>query len=408
MTDEPDLPLTGMRVIELAMYAFAPACGAVLAEWGADVIKVSHPWFADPMRGIPVQGLPPRDDGVSFMWEQLNRSKRSMTIDISIESGRGLLDELLSSADVFLTNLLPTSRARLGIEPADLHAVNPRLVYARATGHGAQGPDRDKGAFDHTSFWCRSGIGHAASVTADEFQTLIGPAFGDLTSGMALAGGVAAALLRRERTGRGAVVDGSLLATGMWVFSPAIVAAGLYGVDTLPRPRHAEASHALVAGYLTADDRVVYLAGVRTDQHWGNLCDVLGADELRNDPRFDTGPARVANSAALVAHLDTIFAAKTLAEWEPRLAELDTPWSIVRTALEVHSDPQVEANQLLVDLEGDGRPRTRVVAAPIRFDQQRATPITPAPEHGADTEAILLELGHGWDEILALRDSGAI
>jgi crotonobetainyl-CoA:carnitine CoA-transferase CaiB-like acyl-CoA transferase len=404
---EPLPPLQGIRVIELAMFAFGPACAAVLADWGADVIKVVHPTFADPMRGQPVAGLPERDDDLSFMWEQLNRNKRSMTLDVSTAAGRAVLDELFVTSDVFVTNLLPDSCARLRLDVDDVQRVNPRLVYARGTGQGARGPDHERGAFDHTAFWCRSGIGHAASLTADEFQVLISPAMGDLTSGLTLAGGVAAALLRRERTGVGAVVDASLLATGMWMLSPAIVASKLYGIDSLPRQRHRQAGMPLIAAYRTSDAREVYIAAVRTDLDFRNLCLCLGDESLADDERFRTTELRSRNNVALVAALDERFARHPLAHWADRFQQLQTPWAIAQTAREVHDDPQVVANHYLATVTAQGRTPLDLVRSPLQFDEQPPA-VRPAPEHGAHTEEVLLELGYTWDRITALRNTGAI
>ncbi len=152
--------LDGVRVVELSLYAFAPSAAAVLADWGADVLKVVPPKQADPMMGTPIAGLPEKDVGVAFMWEQLNRGKRCIGIDVSNPDGRAVLHDLVRDADVFLTNLLPGARERFGVDPDDLHAINPRLVYARATAHGALGPERDAGGYDHTDFWARAGLGH--------------------------------------------------------------------------------------------------------------------------------------------------------------------------------------------------------------------------------------------------------
>ena len=173
--------LEDIKVVELSMYAFAPSASAVLADWGADVIKVVPPQVADPMMGTPIAGLPQVDVGVAFMWEILNRGKRCMGTDMGTEDGRQVLLELVERADVFVTNLLPKARGRMKIDPDDLCAVNLRLIYARATGHGAAGPEHDAGGFDHTDFWARSGIGHAASMVSDEFVPQPGPAMGDLS-----------------------------------------------------------------------------------------------------------------------------------------------------------------------------------------------------------------------------------
>jgi crotonobetainyl-CoA:carnitine CoA-transferase CaiB-like acyl-CoA transferase len=399
--------LDGIRVVELSMYAFGPSACAVLGDWGADVVKVGHPSFQDPMRGIPVAGLPPREDDLSFTWEILNRNKRSAAIDISLAAGRDVLDDLLREADVFVTNLLPDSRARLRLDVDDVRAVNADIIYGRATGHGARGPDRERGAFDHTSFWCRSGIGHAASATVDEFVPLVGPAFGDLASGFVLASGIVGAILKRQRTGRPSVVDASLLATGMWMFSPAIVASGIYGIETLPRQRHADLTHALVAAYTTADGRQVYLAGVRTDGDWANLCDCLDRPDLTHDARFDTPKGRLDHNRELIEELDATFARRTLDEWRPALRELRTPWTIAQTAAEAAADPQVAANDYLVPVRAQGRTPISLVASPVQFDESPPE-LRPAPEHGADTEALLLELGRTWEDIGALKSAGVI
>jgi len=400
--------LEGTRVVELAMFAFGPSACAVLGDWGADVVKVGHPAFQDPLRGIPVQGLPARDDDLSFTWEMLNRNKRSIAIDVALPQGREVLDDLLRNADVFVTNLLPDSRARLKLDVDDVRAVNPDIIYARASGQGARGPDYARGAYDHTAFWCRSGIGHATSMTADEFIPLPGPALGDLTSGMVLASGVVGALYRRQRTGKTSVVDVSLLATGMWMFSPAIVAAGMYdGLDTFPRPRHADLAHALVAAYETADSRHVYIAGVRTDLHWESLCTCIDRPDMLTDERFDTPAARMANAAALVQELDRTFGSRSLADWLPSLQELEVPWTVAQTALEALHDPQAAANGYVVPVDARGETTIPLVTSPVQFDGQPAE-LRPAPEHGQNTEEILLEIGCSWDDIAALKAAKVI
>ena len=194
-----------------------------------------------------------------------------------------------------MTNLLPGARQRFSIDPDDLFAVNDSLVYARATGHGAEGPEREEGGCDHTDFWARTGIGHAASMVSDEFVPQPGPALGDLSAGAFLAGAIAAALYRRSRSGRGAVVDVSLLSSGLWVGAPAVVASQVYGVETIPRMRHRELPNALVAAYATRDGRLIYLAGIQTAGHFENFCEAIDRKDLLEDPRFATAADRVAN-----------------------------------------------------------------------------------------------------------------
>jgi crotonobetainyl-CoA:carnitine CoA-transferase CaiB-like acyl-CoA transferase len=398
--------LAGVRVVELSMYAFAPSAAAVLADWGADVVKVVPPKHADPMMGNPIAGLPDDDVGVAFMWEILNRGKRCIALDVSTDDGRQVLLDLVAQADAFVTNLLPGARARFRIDPDDLSAVNPSLVYGRATGHGPDGPERDAGGFDHTDFWARTGIGHAASMVADEFVPQPGPALGDLSAGAFLAGGLAAALYRRATTGRGALVDVSLLSSGVWVGAPAVVASQLYGVDTIPRMRHGDLPNPLVAAYTTRDGRQIYLAGIVTEGHFENFCETIGRKDLLDDPRFATGQARSANARRCIAVLDEIFATRDLADWIEALRGLTTPWTVVQTAAEAAVDPQVAANGLVAPVEGPVG-RFSLVRSPAQFDGARPE-LRCAPDHGEHTEEILLELGRTWDDVAQLKARDAI
>jgi crotonobetainyl-CoA:carnitine CoA-transferase CaiB-like acyl-CoA transferase len=395
--------LQDVKVVELSMYAFAPSASAVLADWGAHVIKVVPPEAADPMMGTPIAGLPHADVGVAFMWEILNRGKRCMAIDVGTQDGRQVLADLVQRADVFVTNLLPQARSRMRVEPDDLFALNPSLVYARATGHGSEGPEREAGGFDHTDFWARTGIGHAASLVSDEFVPQPGPAMGDLSAGAFLAGAIAAALYRRSRSGKGAVVDVSLLSSGLWVSSPGIVASQLYGVDTIPRMRHADLPNPLVAAYATRDGRQIYFAGIMTEGHFENFCEVIGRRDLLQDGRFATGRDRLANARTCIEVLDAVFAERDLSDWIKALQGLSTPWTVVQTAAEAARDLQTAANGFVGSVEG----RYSLVRSPAIFDEGRPD-LTRAPEHGEHTEEILLELGRTWDDIAALKETGAV
>ena len=398
--------LEGINVVELSMYAFAPASAAVLSDWGADVIKVVAPLIPDTLMGNAIGGLPDKQVGVAFMWEIMNRGKRCIGVDVSTDDGRDVLLDLVRRADVFITNLLPARRRRFRLDPDDLFAVNAGLIYARASGHGDRGPEREYGGYDHTDFWARTGIGHAASMVAGEFAPQAGPALGDLTSAAFLAGAIAAALVRKERTGRGAIVDVSLLGAGMWVASPGVVASQLYGVDNIPRYRHADLPNPLVAAYATRDGRLVYLSGIQTEGHFENFCEVIGRQDLVADPRFASATARLAHTRECIAALDEVFAQRDLADWVALLEGLSTPWSIVQSAAEAANDVQVAANDYVTQVEGATR-TFPLVASPAQFDGQPTT-LRRAPDHGENTEEILLELGRDWDEITRLKGTGAV
>ena len=217
--------LQGVRVIEVAQWWFVPAAGAVLADWGADVIKIEHPVTGDPQRGLVTSGLVPPTGGVNFMIEQPNRGKRSVGLDLAHRRGRELLCRLVETADVFLTNFLPAARRRLAIDVDDIRRVNPRIIYVRGHGQGPRGPDAEKGGYDAASFWCRGGIANALTPPGAAAPVMQRAAFGDSAGAMTVAGGVAAALFHRERSGEPSVVDVSLLGTAMWIMAPDIIAA---------------------------------------------------------------------------------------------------------------------------------------------------------------------------------------
>lgn len=398
--------LEGIKVVELSMYAFAPSAAAVLADWGADVIKVVPPDIADPMRGTPVAGLPPKRIDVAFLWEIVNRGKRCIGLNISSEEGRDVLLDLVKNADVFVTNLLPDARAKFGIDISDVQAVAPNVIYARASGHGPLGPEAATGGFDHTDFWARTGMAHAATMVSDEFVPQPGPAMGDLASGAFLAGAVAAALYRRTRTSEGAVIDVSLLSASTWMFAPAIVASDVHGVEAIPRLRHANLPNPLVAGYTTKDQRTIYFAGMQTEKNFTDFCERIDRIDLLTDNRFETGDDRIAHSKELIVEIDRAIAVRNLADWLPRLDGLSIPWTVVQTPREALHDVQVVANSYITPVEGPGGTFS-LAASPAQFDGI-APQLVRAPEHGEHTEEILLETGRDWDVIAELKDRGVV
>jgi crotonobetainyl-CoA:carnitine CoA-transferase CaiB-like acyl-CoA transferase len=401
-----DQVLAGVRVVEVAQWWFVPAAGAVLADWGADVIKVEHPVHGDPQRGLVTSGLVPAVAGVNFMVEQPNRGKRSVGIDLGHPQGLDLLYRLVESADVFLTNFLPAARRRLRIDADDIRRVNPRVIYVRGHGQGAEGPDREKGGYDAASFWCRGGIGNALTPRDATAPVMQRAAFGDSTAGVALAGGVAAALFRRERTGEPSIVDVSLLGTAMWVLAPDIIASDLLGID-LPSGDRTQAFNPIVNSYRTKDGRWLFLNMLQPDKFWPDLCARIGRPDLVGDPRFADGKARFENRAACIAELDAVFASATLDDWRTRLADAEGVWAPMQTARELIADPQARANGYAPRLpRSDGGDFT-LVANPVQFDERPLT-MTPAPELGQHTEEVLLSLGVTWEELAACKEAGAI
>ena len=398
--------LAGVRVVEVAQWWFVPSSGAVLADWGADVIKVEHPVTGDPQRGLVTAGFFPPTGGVNFMMEQSNRGKRSIGIDLAHPDGLAVLHRLVATADVFLTNFLPAARRRLKIDVEDIRRVNPKVVYVRGHGHGVRGPDAEKGGYDAASFWSRGGIAHALTPRASAAPVMQRAAFGDSAGGMTIAGGIAAALFRRERTGVASVVDISLLGTAMWILAPDIVFARLTGQE-MPSGDRTQAPNPIVNSYGTKDGRWLFLNMLQPDRYWADVCRRIGRPDLITDERFKDGMVRFQNRVACVQELEKTFAQRTLAEWRTALADAEGVWAPMQTAGELPDDPQVEANGYMPEVDrGDGT-TFRLVASPVQFDET-APRLRPAPELGQHTEDILLSLGLSWEELAGLKEKGAI
>lgn len=408
MSSETTPVLEGVKVLEVAIYAFGPAAAAVLADWGAEVIKVEHPETGDPLRGLVAYGVKPGEGGVTYLWEVLNRGKRSIGIDLRNPEGRELLLRLVEQADVFVTNFLAPARQALGIDVTHVMARNPRIVYARATGHGPKGPDADKGGYDGVSFWARSGVSVAAMPPEAGYPIpLPGPAYGDIQSGAHLAGGIAAALYRREKTGKGAVVDVSLLGSGLWAMQPVIAGAHASGQDALAPLDRRTPANPIWNVYRTADGKFIALSMLESERYWPEFCVACDRADLLADERFLTHESRTEHSAALVDILDEVFAAHTLEEWKEILGRQEGPWAATQTPRTVLDDAQASENGFLQWVKYDNGATLPLVAAPAQIDG-RAPTLGPAPGHGTDTDDVLAEAGLSWDDIVALKVQGAI
>lgn len=400
--------LNGVRVIEVAAWMYVPVTGAVLAEWGAEVIKIEHPEHGDPQRGLVSSGLVPGGGGVNHMIEVPNRGKKSVGLDMASPGGHEVMLKMAAEADVFLTNFLPAARRKLGIDLDDIRAVNPDIVYARGSANGQRGPEAERGGYDLATYWARAGAADIVTpADADYPVTQPGPAFGDLTGGLTLAGGVAAALLHRERTGEALVVDNSLLAMGMWAAGATLAGAALHGIERLPFSRHDEMPNPLVNYYRTKDGRYVLLNMLQYERHWDELVTAAGRPELAEDPRFATGKAMSENRLDCIATLDETFAQRTLDEWRTALAHIKGVWAPVQRASEVVRDPQAIANDYVVDVEAKDGSTFKLVPSPLQFDNEPAEP-TRAPEHGEHTDEVLAALGLSTEEILNLKIEGAV
>jgi len=400
--------MRGIRVLEVASWTFVPAAGAIMADWGADVLKIEHPVTGDPQRGLAAMGvMPGAENAGNFMMQVPNRGKRSLGLDIASAEGRAVLAKLVATADVFLTNMLPSVRHKLRIDVDDIRADNPNVIYVRGHGQGANGPEADRAAFDGTAYWARAGL--ADTLRPVGFDDPLGarPAIGDVMGGLAIAGGIAAALFERERTGVARVVDISLLNTGMWQLQGDIAMTGALGLDDVLRFAGGRGGNPLVGNYPTADGRWVFLNMMQSDRFWPDLCAHLGRPDLVTDPRFADAAARAASSDECVTELSAAFATRTLDEWREALTTLAGAWAPVQRAPELKRDGQVVANGYVqVVTDADGRSYD-LVGAPAQFDGQPHE-LRAAPAHGEHTDEVLLDLGYSWDELIELKLSGAI
>lgn len=406
-------PMEGVRVLEVAQFTFVPAAGAVLADWGADVIHVEHHEMGDAQRGlVKVMGLDALSPGSSFfpIMEGPNRGKRSIGLDIEHPKGREILLDLARTSDVFLTNFLPAAREKLRIDVEDIRAVNPDIIYVRGTGFGNKGPERDKGGYDATAFWARGGS--ASAVTPPDAELLADQptgAYGDNMGGMTIAGGIAAALYGRAVTGEPSVVDVSLLSVGAWVTQFSTNLALMLGFPLPPRPRlkYGSPRNPLIGSYRTKDGRWLVLSMLQPGRYWPEFCRAAGRPELATDERFDT-PEKVMDNAPAAAELVAeIIASKTYEEWVEALAGTEGQWALAQDAFEVGHDPQLRANgyvQPVVDAEGVTR---ELVANPVQFDETPPT-LTRAPQFAEHTDEILRELGRSDEELLQLKLDGAV
>ncbi|MGI8329380.1 CaiB/BaiF CoA transferase family protein [Actinomadura scrupuli] len=398
-------PLEGIRVLEVAMYGFVPSAGAVLADWGADVVKVEHAVTGDPQRGLRQTGALRVEGDPNPNIEHANRGKRSIGLHLGRPEGKEVLDELARRSDVFLTSFLPAARRRFRIDVDDIREVNPQIVYARGSALGPRGLEAEKGGYDATAFWARGST--AASLTppgSDGITNPPGPAYGDTISGTNLAGGIVAALLKRERTGEPSVVDVSLLGSGLWAMGHGVAVSLRLGRPMVASPpgSHASPTNPLTSLYRTADGRYLSFVMLQPAKFWADVCHHVDRPDLADDPRFATTEQIAAHTPEAVELLREALATRTLAQWTERFATLAGPWAPVQDSLQVGDDAQIRANEYILPAG-----ELELVSSPVQFDVT-APQLRPAPEFAAQTEEILLELGLDWDRIIALKETGAI
>ena len=393
--------MDGVTVVEMGLWIAGPSCGGILADWGADVVKV-EPLAGDPFRSLEwVYG-----EGMNPPFELDNRGKRSVAVDITMEAGMGVVHRLLADADVFLTNYRLGGLERVGLDHPTLAERYPDLIYAHVSGYGMAGEERNRAAYDVGAWWGRAGVATAITPDGVDLPYPRG-GMGDHMTGLAAAGGVAAALFNRTRTGQGELVSTSLLRNGAYMLGWDHNVNLRTGAETVPQTRSSP-PNPLINGYRCGDGRWVWLLGMEGDRHWPRVVQALGRPDWEHDPRFDGIEQRLDNSADLVAAMDEVLGSRTRDEWAEIFDANDVWWAPVQHTHELGDDEQARAAGCLVEVPlSDGTTGT-MVASPVDFERAPWSVREPSPELGQHTELVLASLGIDWDHIEALKAEGVI
>lgn len=399
MISETQLPLSGLRVVELASWIMAPTSTALMAMFGADVIKIEPADSADPLRGS--QHIID-ENPIELGFEMANAGKRSIQANVSTATGKQIVEKLLASADIFVTNVRTTSLARLGLLPEDVHRRFPKLIVAHATGYGNAGPDRDRPAFDELGYWSRAGIARTLAAGSARPVPLYG-AMGDLPSAVALFAGVLLALHRRERAGVGSIVDASLYSAGMWMNGWGLQEV-LAGVKTHRDDGTRKIVNPLYQAYECEGGKWLQLAMFQTDRYWASFCTTINRQDLIAAEAFSSHAVRCQNGRQAVEEIQASIQMKPIEYWGPKFDAEDFPWSPIFTMEDVASDPQARENRYIVSKTHRSGVQLETVAPPFRIRGLDEL-IESAPELGQHTEEVLLTLGLSWEEIAQATSS---
>ncbi len=396
--------LSGLKVLDAASFIAAPAAATIMADFGAEVIKLEPTGAGDAYRNLSFQpGMPVSD--TDYCWTVTDRNKRSLALDLKRPQAQKIVHDLVLGADVFITNYPPPARRRLGIAYDQLSHLNERLIYASLTAYGEHGAEANKPGFDSTAWWARSGLMDQVRPDARSLPARSIPGMGDHPTALAVYGAIVTALFQRERTGKGAEVGSSLMANGAWA-GACFIQAGLDGARFVPRPPRSEALNALSNHYRCRDDRWLLLAiGVAQDPRlWPVFAETIGRPGLAHEPRFADRPARFKNARALVALLDEIFLERDAEDWMHRLQAKGFVVAMVARPGDALHDRQMRENGVIVPLSGGGY----TVSSPMWIAGAPKAHATPAPKIGEHSDAILREQGISEDEIAGLRARGII
>jgi crotonobetainyl-CoA:carnitine CoA-transferase CaiB-like acyl-CoA transferase len=402
--------MKGVRVLEVAQFTFVPAAGAILAEWGADIIKVEHPVRGDTQRGFLNMAGVKLDPNRHTLMEHPNRGKRSVGIDLAKTEGQQLLYEMAKTADVFLTNYLPSVRQKNRFDVEHIRAANPKIIYARGSAYGDKGTERNVGGFDSTAFWSRSGIAHA--LTPPELPGPLSqgiPAFGDSIGGMFIAGGIAGALFHRSQTGEPVELDVSLLSTAWWASGAnlaQVMETGIFSRNSLPTTG-GNPKNPFQGNFRTLDGETINLCILVPGPVIRDTFEHLGLADAADDPRFGDLAGLIANASEVGSMIERAIGSRPFAYWRQHLKSMKGQWAPIQSLADLVTDEQALANDMIVEVEMDDGKPLRLVRGPIQFDHTPVK-IRRAPQAWEHTETFLMEIGIEWDQIETLKKSGVI
>ncbi len=393
---------SGLKVVDLASFIAGPGAAVILSDFGADVIKVEPPKGELWRIGNKIPPQPFAKD--AYQWHLNNRNKRGITLDLKSPDASNVLERLVKWADVLIVNTPHPAREKLKLSYDDVAQWNPRLIYADVTGYGDNGPDTNLPGFDLTAYWSRSGL---LSLTRDAGAPPTWPfaGTGDSPTAVGLYSAIVTALYRRERTGKGSYVTTSLLASGVWSASVAISAA-LAGAKFAPQHDRKNPANVAMNVYKSSDD--VWFVLVVTPDKIPAVLEGIGRPDLLKDPRFSDPKALAANRPQLTAIVDEIFCSQPISHWREVLDKAHIPYGLVRDPQDVIKDPQLQANNIVVPLEGAGENIKLTVSSPIQVHGVAKVAAKRAPDLGEHNDEVLQELGLDTTEIERLRASGVI
>jgi crotonobetainyl-CoA:carnitine CoA-transferase CaiB-like acyl-CoA transferase len=394
---------SGLKVLDCASFIAAPAAATVLSDFGADVIKIEPPGTGDPYRNLPnLPGYPSGEH--NFAWLLEARNKKSIALDLSKPDAQAVLYKLVEEADVFITNMPPPVRAKLGITYDHLAHLNDRLIYASFTGYGEKGEEANKPGFDSNAYWARSGLMDLVRADTDTTPARSVAGMGDHPCAMAFYGAIVTALYQREKTGKGSHVASNLMANGVWAAS-VLAQAKLCGAKFGERRPRERALNAVANHYQCKDGRWLILSLLSEEKQFPTLAKCLGREDLINDPRFATKADRHARSVELIKILDDTFATKDLAEWRKILDGSGLVFGVVAILDDIPNDKQMLDNEVLVPFEND---TMLTINSPIWIDGAKKVQPRKPPAVGEHSDEILRGAGYDEAAIKQLRGSGAV